>query len=202
VQTSLLEAMIAMMDFQAARWTVDGIVPVQEGNHHPTQVPMGCFASADGYVNIAGSGGRLWHRLCEVIGLPELPADPRFDSSTKRSANRIQLNELIAARLVTRTTDEWVAALNEVGVPCGPVLRTDEVFADPQVSHLAMVATVQSPLRGPIDIVRNAVSLVDGPQTVRSPAPVRGEDTVSVLTELGLAPGEIEDLRQRRVIGS
>ena len=136
VQTSLLESMIAMMDFQAARWTIDHEVPAQEGNHHPTGVPMGCFASADGYVNIAGSSGRLLHSLCEVIGLPGIPADPRFDSAAKRSANRAELNALIAERLRTRTTAAWVEELNRAGVPCGPVYRMDEVFADPQVEHL------------------------------------------------------------------
>jgi crotonobetainyl-CoA:carnitine CoA-transferase CaiB-like acyl-CoA transferase len=202
VQTSLLEAMIAMMDMQAARWTVDGVVPIQEGNHHPTQVPMGCFASSDGYVNVAGPSGRLLQRFCAAIGLPELPQDPRFDSSVKRSANRAELNAVIAARLATRTTKEWVATLNEAGVPCGPVLSTDEVFADPQVAHLDMVATVQSPLRGPIGILRNAVTMVGGPDTVRSAAPGRGADTTSVLLQLGLAPEEIENLRRRKVISA
>ena len=102
VQTSLLESMIAMMDLQAARWTIDGEVPAQEGNHHPTLVPMGCFRSADGWVNIAGRSGRLLHRFCDAIGLPDLPADPRFDTRRKRSANRAELNDLVAERLATR----------------------------------------------------------------------------------------------------
>jgi formyl-CoA transferase len=118
VQTSLLEAMIAMMDFQAARWTIDHEVPAQAGNHHPMGVPTGCFASADGYINIAGPSGRLLRNLSEVIGLPGLPDDPRFDSAAKRSANREELNALIAGRLRTRTTAEWVQALNQAGVPC------------------------------------------------------------------------------------
>src|ERR1700729_1211698 len=87
VQTSLLESMIAMMDFQATRWTVDGEGPPSAGNHHPTTVPMGCYASADGYVNVAGLSGRLLGALCTVIGLPELPDDPRFPSAAARSAN-------------------------------------------------------------------------------------------------------------------
>ena len=174
VQTSLLESMIAMMDFQAARWTIDGEVPPQAGNHHPMSVPMGCFASADGYVNIAGAGGRLLDNLCEVIGLPGLPADPRFDSAAKRSANRVELNALIAERLRTRTTAEWVEALNQAGVPCGPVYRMDEVFADPQVEHLAMTQPVEHPALGRLDILRNAVRMTDAPATVRTPSPDLG----------------------------
>src|SRR5215831_10547271 len=111
VQTSLLESMIAMMDFQAARWTIDNEVPAQAGNHHPTNVPMGCFETADGYVNIGASDGRLLRSLCEVIGLPWIPADPRFDSLARRSANRAELNALVGERLRMQPTAAWVTAL-------------------------------------------------------------------------------------------
>jgi crotonobetainyl-CoA:carnitine CoA-transferase CaiB-like acyl-CoA transferase len=150
VRTSLLETMISMMDLQAARWTVDGVVPAQEGNHHPTLVPMGCFQSSDGWVNVAGPSGRLLQRFCEAIGLPELPDDERFSSGAKRSANRAQLNEIVAERLRQRATAEWVEVLNDVGVPCGPVYSMDEVFADAQVQHLDMVE---------LDLVRNPVTM-------------------------------------------
>jgi crotonobetainyl-CoA:carnitine CoA-transferase CaiB-like acyl-CoA transferase len=200
VQTSLLESMIAMMDFQAARWTIDHEVPAQAGNHHPTGVPMGCFASADGYVNIAGSSGRLLHSLCEVIGLPGIPADPRFDSAAKRSANRAELNALIAERLRTRTTAAWVEELNGAGVPCGPVYRMDEVFADPQVEHLAMTVPVEHPALGRLDVLRNAVRMTDAPATVRAPSPDAGDHTGEVLTELGYPRGEIDRLRAEGVI--
>jgi crotonobetainyl-CoA:carnitine CoA-transferase CaiB-like acyl-CoA transferase len=200
VQTSLLESMIAMMDFQAARWTIDQEIPPQEGNHHPMSVPMGCFASADGYVNIGAAGGRLLDSLCQVIGLPAIPADPRFDSSAKRSANRAGLNALIAERLRTRTTAEWVEALNQAGVPCGPVYRMDEVFADPQVEHLAMTEPVQHPALGRLDILRTALRMTDGPATVRTPSPDIGADTDEVLTELGYPREEIDRLHAQRVI--
>jgi crotonobetainyl-CoA:carnitine CoA-transferase CaiB-like acyl-CoA transferase len=174
VQTSLLESMIAMMDFQAARWTIDHEVPAQAGNHHPVGVPMGCFAAADGYVNIAGASGRLLLNLCQAIGLPGIPADPRFDSAAKRSANRAELNALIAQRLRTRTVAAWVEDLNRAGVPCGPVYRMDEVFADPQVEHLAMTEPVEHPALGPLDIPRNAVRMTGAPGTVRTPSPDLG----------------------------
>jgi crotonobetainyl-CoA:carnitine CoA-transferase CaiB-like acyl-CoA transferase len=200
VQTSLLESMIAMMDFQAARWTIDRQVPEPAGNHHPMSVPMGCFATSDGYVNIGGADGRLLSSLCEVVGLPWIPADPRFDSLARRSANRAELNELIGARLRTRTTAEWVAAMNAAGVPCGPVYRMDEVFADPQVEHLAMTKTVEHSVLGPLDIVRNAVRMTDAPSTVRAPSPEIGAHTEQVLGELGYQPAEIERLRADGVV--
>jgi crotonobetainyl-CoA:carnitine CoA-transferase CaiB-like acyl-CoA transferase len=200
VRTSLLEAMIAMMDFQAARFTIDGVVPVQEGNHHPTQIPMGCFRTADGYVNIAGPAGRLWRRFCDVIGMPELVGDPRFDSSEKRSANRAELNDLIAGKLAGRTTTDWVAALNEAGVPAGPVYSMDEVFADEQVRHLALVADVTHPVLGPQRLIRNAVTMTDGPHTVRTATPEAGADTDDILRELDLSASEIADLRARGAV--
>jgi formyl-CoA transferase len=200
VQTSLLEAMIAMMDFQAARWTIDHEVPAPAGNHHPTNVPMGCFATADGYVNIGAADGRLLRNLCEVIGLPWIPADPRFDSPRRRSANRAELNALVGERLRTQSTSAWVTALNGAGVPCGPVYRMDEVFGDPQVEHLAMTQPVTHPVLGRLDIVRNAVRMTDAPPTVRAPSPEAGDHTDEVLGELGYPPAEIDDLRAGGVI--
>jgi crotonobetainyl-CoA:carnitine CoA-transferase CaiB-like acyl-CoA transferase len=163
-------------------------------------VPMGCFASADGYVNVAGAGGRLLDSLCAVIGLPGIPADPRFDSPAKRSANRAELNALIAERLRTRTTAEWVEALNEAGVPCGPVYRMDEVFADPQVEHLAMTEPVRHPALGRLEILRNAVRMTDTAATVRMASPDIGAHTDEVLAELGYPPADIDRLRAHGVI--
>ena len=200
VQTSLLESMIAMMDFQAARWTIDHEVPAQAGNHHPMGVPMGCFASADGYVNIAGASGRLLRNLCEVIGLPGIPRDPRFSSAARRSANRAELNALIAEQLRARSTAAWVEAFNQAGVPCGPVYRMDEVFADPQVEHLAMTEPVEHPTLGRLDILRNAVRMTDGPATVRTPSADIGAHTDEVLAELGYPRAEVDRLRAQGVI--
>jgi formyl-CoA transferase len=201
VTTSLLEAMVAMMDFQATRWTVDGEVPGQAGNHHPTLLPTGCFPTADGWVNVAGSGGRLLARLCEAIGLPDLPTDPRFDTTEGRSAHREELNGLITERLATRTTSEWVATLNQAGVPCGPVYGMDQVFADPQVAHLGLVAPVAHPDLGTLDLVRNPVRLAGtGWPAMRAATPEPGADTEAVLAEAGLDPEEIEALRHQGVV--
>jgi crotonobetainyl-CoA:carnitine CoA-transferase CaiB-like acyl-CoA transferase len=201
VRTSLLEAMIAMLDFQASRWTIEGDLPSREGNNHPSLVPMGCFASSDGYVNIAGPGGRLLRNFCRVIGRPDLPSDPRFDSAAQRFENRAALNEIVGERLRTRTTQEWVTELNEAGVPCGPVYAIEELFADPQVEHLEVLSPVEHPALGAIDLVRNAVTMTGAPSaTVRSPSPDVGQHTDEVLAGIGLAPDAIDDLRARGIV--
>jgi formyl-CoA transferase len=156
---------------------------------------MGCFESADGFVNVAGPSGRLLTAFCEAIGLPDLPADPRFDSSARRAQHRDELNEIVSARLRTRTTADWVAILNGAGVPCGPVYRLDEVFADPQVEHLGLAAQVHHRELGDIALVRNAVTMDTDDITVRSPTPDPGEHTVEVLTELGFDDSEVAHLR-------
>jgi formyl-CoA transferase len=200
VQTSLLEAMIAMLDFQAARWTISGEVAGQEGNHHPTSIPMGCFATADGYLNLGGPSGRLWRRCCEVLGVPDLATDPRFDNAPKRSAARGELNAIIQERLRAKTTAEWVELLNDAGVPAGPVNSIDQVFADPQVKYLEMVAPVRHASLGELGVIRNATSMSRTPSSVRRPAPELGENTTEVLVELGLTEADIAGLCERGVV--
>jgi crotonobetainyl-CoA:carnitine CoA-transferase CaiB-like acyl-CoA transferase len=192
--------MVAMMDFQATRYTIDGVVPAQEGNDHPTVAPMGCFATADGYLNVGGASGRLLEAFCAVIGAPEILDDPRFDSIATRAANRAELNHLVEARLRTRTTADWVEAFSAVGVPAGPVYAMDEVFADPQVEHLALPATVAHPLLGELALVRNPVSMEPGIDTVREPSPEAGEHTDQILRELGLDDAAIADLHAHGVV--
>src|SRR4051812_27942297 len=201
VQTSLLEAMVAMLDFQAARWTMAGEVPGQEGNPPPPGIPMGCFPTADGHMNIAGPSGRLWRNFCQVIGAPELLDDPRYASGRLRSENRAELNATIEGLLRRRTTAEWVEALTEVGVPAGPVNTIDEVFADPQVEHLGLAQPVRHPRLGDLSIIRNALTMTGiKPSTVRGHAPDAGEHTDDVLREAGVSAEEISDLRHRNVI--
>jgi formyl-CoA transferase len=194
VHTSLLESMVAMLDFQAARYTMEGEVPPPAGNDHPTMIPMGTFRTADGHVNIAAPAGRLWRSFCEAVGLTDLLTDARFATSPDRSARRHELNEIIGARLAERPTAEWVDLLNEVGVPAGPVNSIDQTFADPQVRHLGLVSTVEHPQLGPVGLVRNAVNLVGVDNSVRTPTPELGEHQAQVLKEFGFSDDEIAEL--------
>jgi formyl-CoA transferase len=200
VQSNLLAAQIAMLDFQAARWTIGHEVPGQAGNDHPTSIPTGVFQTADGYMNIGAAGEAIYQRFCKVIEAPELATDADFATNADRSKNRARLNEAIGAITRKRTTAEWIARLNEAGVPCGPIYRMNEVFEDPQVRHLNITRHVPHKVLGDVEVIGQAVELSRTPWSVRSASPEPGEHTDEVLGELGYAPAEIADLRQRKVI--
>ena len=138
VQSSLLQAQIFMLDFQASRWLMEGQVPKQAGNNHPTSIPTGVFKTSDGYMNIAATGQKIWQRFCEALGKPEWLKDERYATGAARSTNRDALNAEIEAVTLTDTMTNWVTRLNEAGVPCGPIYKVDEMFADPQVQHLGI----------------------------------------------------------------
>ena len=200
VHSSLLEAQIAMLDFQAARWTVAGEVPPQAGNNHPTSIPTGVFETADGYINIASSGDMMWTRLCDVLGDVEMRDDPLYATGKARSDNRDRLNERIGMHTVNRTSAEWIDALNGAGVPCGPIYRMDEMWADAQVQHLDMKRPTRHPALGEVNVVRNAVNIEGVPSMPYRHTAERGEHTDEVLGGFGFTTDEIDDMRARNVI--
>jgi crotonobetainyl-CoA:carnitine CoA-transferase CaiB-like acyl-CoA transferase len=200
VHTSLLESMIGVLDFQAARWTVERDLPPQAGNDHPTLRPMGLYATADGYVNVAAAWGQLWNAFCEVIGRPDLPADARFASASGRVTHHAELSEIITDALRQRPTSHWVQALNDAGVPAGPVNDLEQVFDDPQVRHLGVAASVTHPVAGEIEIIRNATTVTGVPDTIRRPSPMAGEHTEEILQQFGYDSGDIDQLRADGVV--
>ncbi|MBV8650134.1 MAG: CoA transferase [Alphaproteobacteria bacterium] len=200
VQTSLLQAQIAMLDFQAARYIIAGEIPKQAGNDHPTSIPTGVFKTKDGHINIAASGADMFGRLCRAIGADELPRDERFNDDDKRSLNRNALNWAVETYLAKRTSAEWIEALNEAGVPSGPINSIDQVFADPQVRHLGMATPVEHPTLGRLDLVNQAMKLSRTPSKMRRATPERGEHADEVLRELGYGPSEIAELRAHKVV--
>lgn len=200
VHTSLLESMLGMLDFQAARWTVDGDLPPQAGNDHPTLGPMGMYATADGHMNIAAPWGRIWRRFCTVIDRPELLEDERFANPVDRTANRGELNHLLNEALASKTTAEWVELMNAEGIPSGPVNDVEQAFSDPQVQHLGVAAPIAHPAVGQIEIVRNATNIEGHPNDIRRPSPVAGEHSDEILAEFGLSPDDVAELRKQGVI--
>lgn len=197
VQASLLQSGLGLMDFQAARWLVDRQVPPQVGNDHPTSMPTSAYPTADGWLNLGAGGDAIWTRLCAALGaeLPGLRDDPRFAKDTDRAKNRAALNETLAGVFRGRTTDDWIERLNALGVPCGPILRVDEVFADPQVVHGGMVATVPHPTRGELEVLAPTATLSRTPGRLERALGPKGWDTDGVLAELGYSAEEVAALR-------
>ncbi len=200
VHTSLLEAQIAMLDFQGARWLIGNEVPPQAGNNHPTGIPTGTFEITDGYINIAAAGGDMWGRLCDALSAAELRNHPDYSDDASRSRNRDALNRELQEYFSSKSSGEWINLLNEAGVPCGPIYHMDEMWNDPQVEHLEMSRTVDHPALGRLNVVRHATSLSGTPKMPYRPAPALGEHTDEILREFKFSDDEIEDLRKGHVV--
>jgi crotonobetainyl-CoA:carnitine CoA-transferase CaiB-like acyl-CoA transferase len=200
VETSLLQAQIFMLDFQAARWLMRGEVPGQAGNNHPTSIPTGVFKTADGYINIATTGQKMWKRLCEAISANALLERPEYETSAGRSQHRDRLNAEIDSFLATKTSADWIAALNKAGVPCGPIYSIDAMFADPQVQHLGIATDVKRETGKTFQVVGQPVSLSRTPSKIAAPPPELGQHTEEVLQEFGFSAQEIASLRRSNVI--
>jgi crotonobetainyl-CoA:carnitine CoA-transferase CaiB-like acyl-CoA transferase len=170
VHTSLLESQIFMLDFQAARYLMDGEVPGQAGNGHPTLVPMGTFPTSDGYVNIAPASPGQWRTFCEQLGRTDWLDDPRWSSNKDRLRERASIDVAIAQHTREHSTAYWVGHLEQAGIPCGPIYTMEEVFADPQVEHLEMAAPLAHPERGPTHLVNSPLNFEGTPKRIRTAA--------------------------------
>jgi crotonobetainyl-CoA:carnitine CoA-transferase CaiB-like acyl-CoA transferase len=202
VHTSLLESQIMMLDFQAARWLIGGEVPPQAGNNHPTAIPTGVFATTDGHINIAASGGVMFERLCGVMGVPELAMHPDYRDGAARAQHRDELNDVIGEHVAKRPAQEWIDELNAAGVPCGPINSVDETFADPQVQHLGIAMPMESPSIGSTHVVGQAVNLerTPSPDHALRPTPEQGEHTDEILAGLGYDAAAVAALHEAGVV--
>lgn len=200
VHTSLLQAQVWMMDFQAMRWLMNGEIPGQSGNDHPTSAPTGVFKTADGFMNIAAMGNDMFERLCKVIGAEPLLADDRFKSVPLRGKNRPALNEALNEKTQAQTTAYWIDQMNKAGVPCGPILNMQETMEDPQVQHLGMAQSLEHPKLGEVKLVGQAVKFSRSPLRQFTAAPERGEHNAEIFADLGLTEAQLSELKQEGVI--
>ena len=199
VQSSLLEAQIFMLDFQAARWTVARDVAGQEGNHHPTLTPMGAFRTRDGYINLAPVA-RMWPDFCAALDAKHLESHPDYDAPATRYKNRVKLIAAIEEITTTRDVAHWLAAFDKARIPCGPVNNLEQTFADPQVKHLRVARDVDWPVIGKAQIIGQPISMSRAKSEIVAPTPDAGEHTDEVLAEFGYSREEIAEFRAKGVV--
>ncbi len=200
VQTSLIEAGLTLLDFQATRWTMDKKIPPQEGNNHPTNTPMGCFRTADGHINIVATSNKNFQIFCKLIDRETMATDPRFASIASRRQNKEAMNQMIADALQAKTTAEWFELIVAAELPCGPVYNIKQAFADPQVEALRLKRSVTHPRLGELDLVAQPCQITGFDREIRTATPDLGEHNHEILASLGYSTEEIEQLKAARVI--
>jgi crotonobetainyl-CoA:carnitine CoA-transferase CaiB-like acyl-CoA transferase len=200
VNTSLLQAQIFMLDFQAARWLSEKQIAGQAGNNHPTSVPTGVFKTSDGSINLAVAGETIWKRFVEAIEKKEWLQMEEFQDAKNRLKNRDYLNKLIEEVTVSKTSNEWVEMLEKVGVPCGPINSIDKVFDDPQVKHLGIAQPIETIPFGDTELVGQPFNLSRSPSSMKQRPPEKGEHNEDVLLDLGFSIDELNDLKAKSII--
>jgi formyl-CoA transferase len=200
VQSNLLQGGLQLLDFQAARYIQSGEVAGQVGNDHPTNMPTSAYTTADGHMNVAASGTTMWKRLCEALGRADLIDNPDYGDMVLRSKNRVALNAEIDRAMRAKTSAEWQEVLNKAGIPCGPIYRIDQTFADPQVKHLGAAVEVTHPRLGKQRILGQMVKLSRTPAGFVAATPDKGQHTDEVLAELGYDAAAIAAFRSAGAI--
>jgi len=201
VETSLLASLVGLLSVQAQRYLSLGEVPGLAGNTHPVISPYGVFQTADGPLNIAPATNDMWLRLCAVLDLGRVAADPRFATNADRVRHRDELKRILEASLASRTREEWTQVLLEADIPAGPINDMADVFADPQVRHCRLVEEVEHPELGMLRLVGSTVS-IDGAtgQSIRRAPPTLGQHTFEVLREFGYGDEHLRELAASRAI--
>ena len=200
VNTSLLQAQIFMLDFQAARWLSEKNIAGQAGNNHPTSVPTGVFKTSNGSINLAVAGETIWRRFVEAVNKKEWLEMHEFKDAKQRLKNRDYLNKLIEEVTISKTSDEWVEKLEKVGVPCGPINSIDKVFSDPQVKHLGIAQSVDTIPFGQTELVGQPFNLSRSPSIMKQRPPEKGEHNADVLLDLGFTNEELDEFKSKNII--
>jgi crotonobetainyl-CoA:carnitine CoA-transferase CaiB-like acyl-CoA transferase len=200
VTTSLLEAQIFMLDFQASRWLMEGEVAGQAGNDHPTGIPTGVFPTSDGHINIAASSSRVFTRFCEAIDRKDWLERDDWKTQVGRSKDRKAINAAIGEITATQPANHWIDLFEANGIPCGPIYSIDQVFADPQVKHLGMATKMKSPYVGEKEVVASAMNISGFSKAIREYTPDPGEQSDEILKSVGYTEAELANMRQQGAI--
>jgi CoA:oxalate CoA-transferase len=200
LETSLLEALIAVLGFQAAKYFGTKERPLAQGNDHASFSPYGTYRTKDGYINIAAATERMWKKLCEIFEMSEMIDDSRFNTMLARVNNKDSLREIMETRLSQRTSDEWIETLNGGGVACGPIYSIDQVFNDEHVLQREMLLQSVHSVAGKIDMIGFPVKMSRTPCEIALPPPVLGEHTDEILKEMNYTEDQIAEFRQNGII--
>ncbi len=200
IDVAMLDSIMPLMGWVAANLLIGGKPPVPMGNDNFTAAPSGTFATADGYINIAANQQAQWEAVCDVVGLPELKTDPRFQKRDVRKANRKALTPLLEAKLTERPTAHWVEALNAKGVPSGEIFDLGAALASAQIAHRGSIQTVAEPGLGDLKLFNLTAKFERTPGRLDTPPPRLSADTEAVLSGLGYSPEDVARLRQQGIV--
>jgi len=200
IDVALLDSIMPLMGWVAANLLIGGKPPVPMGNDNFTAAPSGTFATADGHVNIAANQQAQWESVCDVLGVPELTTDPRFEKRDVRKANRRELTPLLEAKLRTRPTAEWVDALNAKGVPSGEILDLGAALASSQIAHRGSIGSVREPALGELKLFNLTAVFERTPGGVETPPPRLGAHNAEIYGALGYGADALEKLKADGVI--
>lgn len=200
IDTSLLEAGIALSVWESTQYFSTGEIPEPLGSAHRMFAPYQAIQCADGYITLGAANQRTWERCAQVIGRPDLITRPEYVDNAQRVQHRHQLAREIETVTTTQPRAYWLTILEEAGVPCGPILNYAEVFADPHVQARGMVQEIDHPVGGRIQMLGPAAKLSETPARCSRPSPLYGEHTAEVLREIGYMDKEIQELAESGVV--
>jgi len=200
IDIALLDSIMPLMGWVAANLLIGGQHPIPMGNDNFTAAPSGVFRTKDGFINIAANQQKQWEDLADIVGLPELKTDPRFQERDTRKANRKLLTPILEEKLTQNTTEHWVDVLNEKGIPSGDIVTLEKALTSEQIKHRQTIASIKEPKIGDIKVFNLSAKFSKTPASVDAPPPRLSQHTEEILTGLGYTKEEVKKLKEKAVV--